>query len=237
MDDGPGATPRPTATEYRVVVEPARLIAGLAVVACVLLLVHSVLTVYHYQVREIEWVPWRQLFDVDEEENLPTWFSGFLLGLTALWVWVVAEAKRGSSDRFRVHWTLLAGGFFLLSLDEIAGLHESVNTVIEVNWAIPGGILALLVGVMFFSFLWSLPSRTRMAFLVAGAIYVGGGAGVELIGEPMETDTMAYNLTTVVEEGMEMGGVILFLAALLRYMRRRQGDDGRSVSVTVSLGG
>ena len=87
---------------------------------------------------------------------------------------------------------------------------------------------------MFFPFLWSLPAGTRNAFIVAGCIYVGGAVGVEIIGEPMDEDAMTYNLTTVVEEGMEMGGVILFLAALLRYMKRPQ-NDRREISVSVGV--
>ena len=233
--DGTSTAPQPPATDYRVVIEPERLVAGFALVAFALLLVHSVLTVYHYQVEELDWIPWRQLFDVDEENNLPTWFSGFLLAVTAFWVWVSAEAKRGSSDRWRMHWKLLAWGFLLLSLDEVAGLHETVNTMMDVTWAIPGGILALLVGLMFFPFLWNLPAGTRNAFVVAGCIYVGGAIGVEIIGEPLDSDTMIYNLSTVVEEGMEMGGVILFLAALLRYMAPPQ-DDSPEIGVTVGVG-
>ena len=41
---------------------------------------------------------------------------------------------------------------------------------------------------------------------------------MEIIGEPMESDSLLYNMTTMVEEGMEMFGIILFLKALLRYM-------------------
>lgn len=209
---------------------------GFALTAFALLLVHSVITVYHYRIEELDWVPWCQLFDVDEENNLPTWFSGFLLGVTAFWVWVAADAKRSASDRWWVHWKLLAMGFFLLSLDEVAGLHESFNTVTDVTWAIPGGILALVVGLMFFPFMWSLPSGTRNAFFLAGCTYVGGAIGVEIIGAPMDADTMLYNLTTVAEEGMEMAGVILFLAAMLRYMARPQ-NNSPEIGVAVHLGG
>lgn len=122
----------------------------------------------------------------------------------------------------------------MLSIDEIAGLHESFNTVTDATWAIPGGILALVVGLTFFSFLSSLPTATRNAFFLAGCIYVGGAIGVEIIGAPMDADTMTYNLTTVVEEGMEMAGVLLFLTALLAYMARQDvGTDEVSVTVAV----
>lgn len=212
---------------YRLVVDRRQLIVGFSLVAFMLLLIHSIITVYHYQVAEIDWVPWRQLFDVDTENNLPTWFSGFLLGVTAFWVWILAEAKRRSGDRWALHWKILALGFLLMSLDEVAGLHESFNTVSDVTWAIPGGILAMTIGLAYFPFLWNLPKSARNAFVLAGCIYVGGAVGVEMIGAPMEEDAMPYNLVTVVEEGMEMGGVILFLSAVLAYMgpARRAGAD------------
>ena len=101
---------------------------------------------------------------------------------------------------------------------------------------VPGGILALLVGLTFFSFLWSLPTATRNAFFLAGCIYVGGAVGVEILGAPMDADTMTYNLTTVVEEGMEMAGVLLFLMALLQYMSRQQGET-HEIGVTVEVKG
>ena len=234
--DGTHTAPESTATGYRISTDSEWLVTGFALTAFALLLVHSVITLYHYQIEELEWIPWRQLFDVDEENNLPTWFSGFLLGVTSFWIWIAAEDKRRTSDRWWIHWKALALGFFVLSIDEIAGLHESFNTVTDATWAIPGGILALLVGLTFFSFLWSLPTATRNAFFLAGCIYVGGAVGVEILGAPMDADTMTYNLTTVVEEGMEMAGVLLFLMALLQYMSRQQGET-HEIGVTVEVKG
>lgn len=220
--------------EYRLTIDPKKLIVGLSLVAVVLLLVHGVLTVYHYQVAEIEWIPWRQLFDVDEENNLPTWFSGGLASITALWLWVQAQSSRTEADRWAPHWRLLAFGFLLISLDEIAGIHESINTVISITWAIPFGILALVIGLSYFSFLWALPTHTRNTFVLGGMLFVGGAIGIEMIGAPMVEDAMPYNLLTIVEEGMEMFGVIVFLAGLLRFMRRR-GSTAAPVSVVVTL--
>jgi len=58
---------------------------------------------------------------------------------------------------------------------------------------------------------------------------------VELATEPFAEndalDTLAYNLSTALEEGMEMGGVLIFLKALLQYMAER-GPASVPVSVT-----
>lgn len=224
-----------TPAEYQLTIDRSKTVAGLSLAAAMLLLIHAVLTVYHYQVEEIAWLPWRQLFDVDTENNLPTWFSGFVLSIAALWTWLLADHKREAADRWALHWRVLAVGLFVMSLDEIAGLHESFNSVTETTWAIPGGILAMVIGLSYFPFLWNLPTATRNAFAVAGLLFVSGAVGVEMIGAPMVEDAMPYNLVTVVEEGLEMFSVIYFLSALLKHMATwRKSSGGLTVEVTIS---
>ena len=113
---------------YGVTLAPKRLTLYLSIIIVLLLSCHVGLTIYHYQIEELPWLPWRQLFDVDEENNLPTWFSGFLLSIVAVCVWLCARRKRSDRDSWQVHWYALAIGFLLLSVDEIAGLHETVNS-------------------------------------------------------------------------------------------------------------
>ena len=207
---------------------PDRLVRSLSAIAIILVTCHVGLTLYHYQVESLPWLPWRQLFDVDEENNLPTWFSGFLLSVVAACGWICAQRKRSDRDRWQVHWHILAGGFLLLSLDEVAGIHETINSLIVMNWAIPGGLLAAAIGLAFIPFLRGLPSRTAMLFLAAGVFYLGGAVGLEIVGEPMEADTVSYHLLTAVEEALEMGGALLFLHSLLRYMQVLAGGAVRA---------
>lgn len=126
-------------------------------------------------------------------------------------------------------WLALFAIFCFLSIDEIAGIHESINSVIEASWAYFGAVIALGLGIYFLSFLKSLPRASLIAFLAAGAIYVGGAVGMELIGEPLDGDSLAYNLVTMIEEGMEMFGIVLFTRALLQYMN----GPGAALEVSV----
>ena len=72
-------------------------------------------------------------------------------------------------------------------------------------------------------FLWHLPRRWKGWFAAAGAIYVGGAVGVELLGglyaSQYDVATFAYALITTVEEGLEMLGVVLFLYAILGLLQ------------------
>ncbi len=193
----------------------------LGILALALLALHTALAIVHYRVQELPWLL-LQLFDLDEENNLPTWFSSFLLLLTAAFLWLCAAQERAEASGGSGHWTALAVGFLLLSIDEVAGVHETINSVIQVTWAIPGGILALGIGFAFVPFLLRLPRRTALLFVLAGALYLAGGAGMEVYGNELVRqrlrDTLQYKLASLVEEGLEIGGVLLFLHALLGYL-------------------
>lgn len=196
----------------------------LLVLSVVLVLIHLGLYFYHYQVEELPWLL-RQLFDLDEENNIPTWYSSFLLANNAFFLLVFSSQKE--LDR-RIYWKLLAIGFLLLSLDEVAGMHETVNTAIETNWAIFGIILIMIVGVFFVPFLLSLPRNLSSLFVISGVVYFSGALIMELIGEDMDADSLTYIITVAIEEGMEMIGAWIFLFALMKEMK--SGD-----SVEVSL--
>jgi hypothetical protein len=168
-------------------------------------------------------------FDLDEEEGLGTWFSSLILFTASLLSLFQARYPGTTPTRWHFCWTLLAIGFCVLSLDEIAGFHEFVNTVVEgTHWTTFGAILVLVVGVLFTPFLISLPSKTRWLLVIAGAIYVGGAVGVEAATiwheENDQLDTLGYNLWTAVEEFMEMAGIILYIFTLLTHIaNNREG--------------
>jgi hypothetical protein len=199
------------------------LIAALALLAC-----HTVMSIYHYQVEELPWLVF-QLFDLDQENNLPTWFAAFLLSSSSALLWMCAHTKSAEGDRWSRHWYVLAVGFLLMSLDEVAGIHETVNSMIEVTWAVPGGIAALLVCLAFIPFLLDLPRRTALRFVLASAVYLLGVVAVEIVGNSMVLngfeDTLKYEMYVIVEEGLEMIGVILFIHTLLHYMSQPVSDE------------
>jgi hypothetical protein len=204
-------------------------------IAGALVLAHILAVVFWY--RDLlpidDWL-YISFFDLDEEESIGTWFSALILfaaGQLALLQYRCTKAVAGG---WSLWWLLLAIGFHLLSLDEVAGFHEFVNTVVEdTHWTTYGAILVLVVAAAYLPFLWALPPRTRWYFILAGAIYVGGAVGVEwgtLWHEDNDQlDTLGYNLWNALEEGMEMAGVILFICTLLRHL----ADSGENPSLSI----
>jgi hypothetical protein len=95
-------------------------------------------------------------------------------------------------------------------------------------------VLALLLGSL--RFLMHLPATTRRLFLLAGAIYVGGALGMELVEAAFNARGVSSGfiplLGVAIEETMEMLGVTMFIYALLTYIRTHL--PGFVLSVKVS---
>jgi hypothetical protein len=169
-------------------------------------------------------------FDVDHEQSLPTYFSvSVLLAATAL-LGCIATVKRAQRDRFATHWRWLAVGFFYLGMDEVAGIHEKFSPVTHWlfrnyplfphSWTVFGLVAVTVVAALYLRFLHHLPYLVRRKIIAAGTIYLGGAIGMEIIGGAyarVNGLNFTYQIYSAIEEGMEMGGVVLFLDALLDY--------------------
>jgi hypothetical protein len=211
---------------YQLDLSSGNLVRYLTIAVVGLLAIHCSLQIYHYQWHKLPW-SLRQLFDVDEEDAIPTWYSASALLLASVLLYLIGQRKRLESDPWARYWFGLSLGFGSLSLDEVAGFHETLNGFSDYSWAVPGGIAALAIGVLYLRFLWHLPTDTRWLFVISGCVFLGGAVGVEMSTDWYEDadllNTLAYNLWTAVEEGMEMGSIVLFIHALLGYMGQTQG--------------
>jgi hypothetical protein len=173
------------------------------------------------------------LFYVDTEQNIPTYFSVFLILIAASLLAVIAILTGKQRIPNVSKWVILSFGFLLMALDEAFQFHERLNIpvgqllgdgtlgVFYFPWVIPGTALVFVLGLFFLRFLLDLPATTRFMFLLAAIIYIGGAIGVELIGsshaELHGYENWAYSMIATVEESLEMAGLIVFIGALLNY--------------------
>jgi hypothetical protein len=213
-----------------------------------------------------------RLFDVGEERSIPTWFESILFLLCSTLLAVVAVAKKQRNDRYSLHWGVLSVILLLLSLDEVASIHEAVGEqserllnyatgitpggAISFFWVVPGAIFVFIVLLVYLRFLANLPQNTRRLFLFAGALFVLGALGIEMLtaqvvssseaisgwiesasggmigrGSASAIPTILKGLQTSVEEMFEMLGLTAFVYALLAYISSYVED----VSVRVRI--
>jgi hypothetical protein len=180
---------------------------------------------------------WVSAFNVNKESNVPTWYSSVALATAAGLLALIADLKRGARDPVAGRWALLAVIFLFLSCDETALLHERSTAFVVlfvknkflsyVAWVVPAGILLVVFGVAYVKFLLHLSPRFRKLFVVAGVTYVMGAFGMELVTGAIGRLVLGgkvHFLFEASEEVMEMTGVILFLRALLLYVKEHLGN-------------
>jgi hypothetical protein len=207
---------------------------------------------------ELSWITWNwrneSLLDVvltplktGVDSSIPTWYSSIALLMCSVLLATIAATKKRQSERYGTHWGVLSGIFLILSIDEVARIHETVGDVIYpladsagftpsgfiyYVWVVPGAVFVLVVLVVYVRFLLHLPKRTLLLFLVAGGVFVVGAIGVEMLGSRLVFDVVqsggAQNASVntrvmivvaiAIEELLEMLGIVIFVYALLSYM-------------------
>lgn len=180
------------------------------------------------------------LFNSDEEQSLPTYFSIVMLLFAALVLALIGQLTRTNKLAGAAYWFGLAAVFLFLSIDEAVSIHEVLTKPLRrhVNkdagvlhlmaWVLPYTVLALGVGAVYLRFLLNIPRRLAFLMILSGAIYVLGAIGAELLTgwlfmNNQEQFGLGYHLAAAAEEAMEMGGIVLFIHAITDYSEKTFG--------------
>ena len=174
------------------------------------------------------------LFSLSYEANVPTWLSACMHATSAILLALIASGKRQSGAPFVRHWWGLSIVFAYISIDEFVTLHEEMNAWFDLSgalyfgWVIPAALLVSMFVLAYWRFLAHLPGTTRFRFVRAGAVFVGGAMGVELIlgywTDLHGSRNLGYGIIDWVEETMEMAGAGLFLSALVAVLADQTGQ-------------
>jgi hypothetical protein len=173
------------------------------------------------------------LFSLNNEFNIPTWYQTITLLLCSLLTGALYILSKSRNEFFKYHWLGLSIIFFYIASDEILVLHEQIISPLRgllgtsgffyYAWIIPAIIFGIIFLVAYFKFLTSLPGEFRNRFIIAGVLYILGAVGLEAVSGKVFTDygsnTLLYSLLTNVEEILEMVGILLFIYALLLYYK------------------
>jgi hypothetical protein len=171
-------------------------------------------------------------FLVNKEQTIPTFYSTINLWFSAALLWVVAESKRISQQKYIKRWYSLSIIFLYLGIDELLAIHErlsapmhqlGVNGFFHNSWTVPVFFLLLIFAAIFFPIFMDLPKTTRRMVILSAILFLGGSMVVEILGGYFAflngRDNLAYSLITTLEEAGEMFGVVYFIYTLLVYIR------------------
>lgn len=175
--------------------------------------------------------PFIRLLNLNVERSIPNFFSSIILLLCSFFLFIIASAKR-KSGKNHVYWFGLAVIFLFLSIDESLMIHEGliekVRTLLNTSgylyfaWVIPYGTGLIIFLLVYTRFLFNLPHKTRLLFIIAGFVYISGAIGLELIGgryyELYGEQSLSFIILSTIEEILEMAGVVIFIYALTSFM-------------------
>lgn len=175
------------------------------------------------------------LFNMDGEGNVPAFLSFIQILLAALILFFIAQLERKYAEEYVWQWFVLSAGFFLMALDEGIQLHERLGGPVKAAlgsetanvgifyavWTIPAGIIVILLGLAFLKFLLALEAVHRFRFMLAGALYLSGAIGMELVGmyyfKSVGGDDAVFGVLVTIEESLEFFAVTFFVWSLLKY--------------------
>jgi len=188
-----------------------------------------------------------RFFNLDEEGNLPSWYSATLWTLAALLAFGAAVQQQ-KSQRARNRWTALGVLYLYLSMDEMSAFHEALGialrrvhvfvSVFHYAWLAYGLVFTVIVAGYFAPFVLRLPRYVVGCIAVAATIYLSAAAGLEWFAGKVRDGVLHYPFglsefhEIIVEEFFEMVGVIVLIHGLLIFLRTN--DSSRAFTIEVA---
>lgn len=178
-----------------------------------------------------------RLFNLNEEDNVPSLYSGLTSILSAALFLMIGITKRKESAPYAWHWIGLCFAFLFIASDELFYFHERIDTLLRHKfqltgmffyvWIIPYSAVALGIAIAYLRFFFALSTRFRILFSLAATLFLGGAVGIEAIsGTIAEKDgvmNFAYIACATIEETCEMLGITVLVYGLFTYIETEWG--------------
>lgn len=160
------------------------------------------------------------------ELNISTWFSSAMHLVNA---GALALIAANSVRRERWKWILLSVCCAVVAMDETAANHEQVGWIIHTTfgtsgfltyaWIIPAALLVAVVAALCAPMILRRPGGWIVA--AGAALFLAGSVGLESAGGALfeqtgDVQAFGYNVLAGAEETLEMAGLVVAMAGLLR---------------------
>lgn len=179
------------------------------------------------------------VYDVDAEENLPTWLAAFLFHWAALVALSISDVDNPDLKR---GWRGIALLLACIGLDEVASLHNlpsrrmfeamgASHGYLMNAWVLPALVVCAFLVVVYIPFIRRVSRRVAVGLIVAAVLYFIGAVVLEVVGSHLEFAaggrnydgnkfySLPYEMCTVGEEIFEFTGILLALTILHRHAR------------------
>ena len=230
------ATVQGTQSDIRII--PAKILKALLLIIFVILALHLVSLVMKFGFDAVTGYGFITLFDLNTEANIPTYLSSALMTFCAIFMVLIYVNHKELATPWYRYWAFLALIFAIMSVDEIAQLHERSieplkhlfgiisGDLLTNAWVILAFVFLPLMALVYLRFLMAMESRSALLFIASGIVFVSGVVGVEIISGVMKglysTASLAFAISTTVEETLELLGLALFVYALTDYAARQR---------------
>jgi hypothetical protein len=226
----------------------ARRVSRILLLAFGSLLFMHLLVQFGHLVLGREWGALTELFDMDLESNLPTFFNCGLFFVGAALFYL---AGKGEQELPRRPWMIMAAVFLFLGIDEGSQVHEKFMLItlraigwdqwhmgwLYYAWVLPYGLVVGALGLYMLRFLRRLQAGARYGLLAAGGVYLLGAVVFEAYSGKIaeaahDTDlpgNAAYCTAITFEESLEMLGLIGCIHVMVRLLA------ARAVTVSVNV--
>lgn len=179
-------------------------------------------------------------FDMNDETSVPQWFTHILFLAIAVLAGLAARMSKDKHER-RI-WTVVAVFGLILSIDDVATLHEfalqSIHNTFFLDmapsmlrnaWLIILPFVMVLVGWLAFSMWRKLPKSTTLLFVLSGFIYLVGAVGVDTLANTIPNrDFFNQGLLAAIEGVLQMIGSSLAVYVVFEYLDSHHKDKLRT---------
>jgi hypothetical protein len=169
------------------------------------------------------------LFNMNDEQNIPTLYNTFITLLSALLL--VLIASKAEIKRDKLLWGGMALIFLYIGVDDFVTFHEGVyhhfvpeysgTGFLTYGWVIPYGAIILIVLVIYIPHVIRIPWKVRNKIILAGAVFVTCAYVLEFVSGYFITHghDILYKLSNTIGQGGEMVGILIFINALIIYIK------------------
>ena len=185
------------------------------------------------------------LFYLNEESNIPTYFSGLNLLLASIITYTLSLRRSPYAKASPAFWKLLSIIFLFLSFDEVAMFHERIYRVTvlftdyfntPLVWYVPYSLLVAITITSLWQNFTHLDSHTKAYMATSALIFLSGAIGLEHLSNNCDStlditcnQLILFGLSSL-EETLEMLGVCLFNYAALNLL----AEDSEQLIVHIS---